>query len=163
MVTASAAVDPLTANQQDAWRGFTTGLWQKEINVRDFIQENYTPYEGQESFLAPSTERTKQIWNLLSELFKEERKKGVLDISQVPSSITSHQPGYIDRAHEVIVGLQTEAPLKRSIMPSGGFRMVLSALKTYGVEPDPHVVDIFTRYRKTHNDGVFDAYTADIW
>jgi len=145
-----------------SWEGFKPGLWQKEINVRDFIQQNYTPYDGDESFLAPATERTKNLWARLNELFVEERRKGVLDISQIPSSITSHAPGYIDREHEVIVGLQTEAPLKRSIMPNGGFRMVLNALKTYGYEPDPHVVETFTKYRKTHNEGVFDAYTADV-
>jgi formate C-acetyltransferase len=146
----------------EAWNGFTGGLWQSETNVRDFIQQNYTPYEGDESFLAPATERTTNIWNQLNELFVEERKKGVLDISQVPTSITAHAPGYIDRDNEVIVGLQTDAPLKRAIMPNGGFRMVLNALKTYGYEPDPHIVEAFTKYRKTHNDAVFDAYTADI-
>ncbi len=145
-----------------AWQGFKTGLWQKEINVRDFIQQNYEPYEGDESFLAPATERTKQLWNRLNDLFVKERKKGVLDVSQIPSSITAHDPGYIDRENEVIVGLQTDAALKRAIMPNGGFRMVASALKTYGYEPDPHVVETFTKYRKTHNDAVFDAYTADI-
>jgi formate C-acetyltransferase len=145
-----------------AWTGFKPGLWEKEINVRDFIQQNYEPYEGNSSFLAPATERTKQLWDRLKELFVEERKKGVLDISQVPSSITSHAPGYIDRANEVIVGLQTEAPLKRAIMPNGGFRMVLSALKAYGYDPDPKVVETFSKYRKTHNEAVFDAYTADV-
>jgi formate C-acetyltransferase len=144
------------------WEGFNAGLWQSGINVRDFIQQNYQPYEGDEEFLAPATERTKKIWAKLNELFLEERKKGVLDISQVPSGITAHAPGYIDRENEVIVGLQTEAPLKRAIMPNGGFRLVLGALKTYGYEPDPHVVETFTKYRKTHNDGVFDAYTTDI-
>ena len=144
------------------WEGFESGLWQKQINVRDFIQQNYTPYEGDESFLAPVTERTKKIWDTLSKLFVEERKKGVLDVSQIPSGITAHGPGYIDQDNEIIVGLQTEAPLKRAIMPYGGFRMVLGALKTYGYEPDPHVVETFTKYRKTHNDGVFDAYTPDI-
>jgi formate C-acetyltransferase len=144
------------------WRGFRTGLWQKEINVRDFIQQNYEPYEGDGSFLAPATVRTKGIWDRLNQLFVEERKKGVLDISQIPSSITAHGPGYIDRDNEIVVGLQTEAPLKRAIMPNGGFRMVLGALKAYGYTPDPHVVEAFTRYRKTHNEGVFDAYTADI-
>jgi formate C-acetyltransferase len=143
------------------WQGFRTGLWQKEINVRDFIQQNYTPYEGDEAFLAGATARTHGIWRKLEALFVEERRKGVLDVSQVPSSITAHAPGYIDRDHEIIVGLQTDAPLKRAIMPNGGFRMVASALKTYGYEPDPHVVEAFTKYRKTHNDGVFDAYTAD--
>src|SRR5687768_9988646 len=144
------------------WKGFTLGLWQKEINVRDFIQQNYTPYDGDESFLAPATERTKNIWARLNELFVEERKKGVLDVSQIPSSITAHAPGYIDRDNEVIVGLQTEAPLKRAIMPNGGFRMIVNALKTYGHEPDPAVFETFTKYRKTHNDGVFDAYTEDV-
>jgi len=144
------------------WQGFKMGLWQKEINVRDFIQQNYEPYEGDESFLAPATERTKQLWNRLNDLFVEERKKGVLDVSQIPSSITAHDPGYIDRENEVIVGLQTDAPLKRAIMPNGGFRMVVNALKAYGYEPDPHVIEAFTKYRKTHNEAVFDAYTADI-
>jgi formate C-acetyltransferase len=141
---------------------FRKGLWQTEINVRDFIQQNYTPYEGDEAFLAPATPRTQNIWKRLNELFVEERKKGVLDISQIPSSITAHAPGYIDREHEIIVGLQTEAPLKRAIMPNGGLRMVVNALKAYGYEPDPAVVEAFSKYRKTHNEGVFDAYTQDI-
>ena len=145
-----------------AWQGFITGLWQKEIDVRDFIQQNYTPFEGDQSFLASATVRTRKIWDRLNELFVEERKKGVLDVSQIPSSITAHGPGYIDRDNEIIVGLQTEAPLKRAIMPNGGFRMVVSALKTYGYEPDPHVVEAFTKYRKTHNNAVFDAYTAEV-
>ena len=144
------------------WQGFKTGLWQKEINVRDFIQQNYEPYEGDESFLAPATERTRKLWDRLNDLFVEERKKGVLDVSQIPSSITAHAPGYIEGENEIIVGLQTEAPLKRPIMPNGGLRMVLTALKTYGYDPDPHVVEAFTKYRKTHNEGVFDAYTADV-
>ena len=160
MATAKAAL-PRT-NEIPAWQGFEPGLWQKEINVRDFIQQNYKPYEGDESFLAGPTRRTRKIWDQLNTLFVEERKNGVLDISQIPSAINSHPPGYIDRENEVIVGLQTDAPLKRAIMPQGGFRMVLSALKTYGYEPDPHVVETFTKYRKTHNDGVFDAYTADV-
>jgi formate C-acetyltransferase len=151
-----------TAGETSPWDGFQGRLWQREINVRAFIQTNYTPYDGDESFLAPATARTTAIWKRLTDLFVEERKKGVLDVSQVPSSITAHAPGYIDRDHEVIVGLQTDAPLKRAIMPNGGFRMVANALKTYGYEPDPHVVEAFTKYRKTHNDGVFDAYTADI-
>jgi formate C-acetyltransferase len=145
-----------------AWDGFQGGLWQKQIDVRDFIQQNYQPYDGDEAFLAPATPRTEKIWSQLQSLFVEERAKGVLDVSQIPSSITAHAPGYIDRANEIIVGLQTDAPLKRAIMPNGGFRMVASALKTYGYEPDPHVVEAFTKYRKTHNDAVFDAYTADI-
>ncbi|HEU5239038.1 MAG TPA: formate C-acetyltransferase [Pyrinomonadaceae bacterium] len=162
MSTTAVAEEAVNQKSHSAYEGFTPGLWQKEINVRDFIQQNYKPYEGDESFLAPATERTKKIWARLNELFREERKKGVLDISQIPTSITAHEPGYIDRDNEVIVGLQTEAPLKRAIMPNGGFRMVASALKTYGYEPDPHVVETFTKYRKTHNDAVFDAYTADV-
>jgi formate C-acetyltransferase len=145
-----------------AWKNFNPGLWQNGINVRAFIQLNVNPYEGGGSFLAPATKRTKKIWSKLTELFKEEQKKGVLDISQIPGSITSHAPGYIDKETEIIVGLQTEAPLKRAIMPNGGFRMVLGALKTYGYEPDPHIVEAFTKYRKTHNEGVFDAYTEDV-
>ncbi len=146
----------------DAWSGFQFGVWQNEINVRDFIQQNYAPYDGDKSFLAPATERTESLWNGLKELFKEERKKGVLDVSQIPSSITSHPPGYIDRDNEIIVGLQTEAPLRRAIMPTGGLRMVLNALEVYGYEPDPRMVETFSKYRKTHNEGVFDAYTAEI-
>jgi formate C-acetyltransferase len=144
------------------WTGFRTGLWQKEINVRDFIQQNYEPYDGDESFLARATPRTQSIWDTLTKLFVEERRKSVLDVSQIPSSITAHAPGYIDRDNEIIVGLQTDAPLKRAIMPNGGFRLVANALKTYGYEPDPQVVEAFTKYRKTHNDAVFDAYTADV-
>jgi len=144
------------------WAGFAPGLWQNEINVREFIQLNYTPYEDDESFLTSATERTKKIWTRLNELFVEERKKGVLDISLIPSSITAHDPGYIDKDNEVIVGLQTDAPLKRAIMPAGGYRMVANALKTYGYPIDPHIAEIFTKYRKTHNDAVFDAYTDGI-
>src|SRR5436190_18958870 len=146
----------------EAWRGFESGLWQRDINVRWFLQRNYTPYDGDDSFLAPTTERTKGIWKKLTDLFVEERKKSVLDVSLIPSSITAHAPGYIDKANEVIVGLQTDAPLKRAIMPNGGFRMVLTSLKTYGYEAPQAVIDTFTKYRKSHNDGVFDAYTADI-
>jgi formate C-acetyltransferase len=151
-----------TSDATSPWTGFRTGLWQKEINVRDFIQQNYEPYDGDERFLAPATARTQKIWEMLKALFVEERKRGVLDISQIPTSITAHAPGYIDREHEVIVGLQTDAPLKRAIMPNGGFRMVATALKTYGFTPDPHVVETFTKHRRTHNDAVFDAYTPDI-
>src|SRR5689334_7041318 len=128
------------------WPEFQRGLWQNEINVRDFIQQNYGPYEGDGSFLAPATERTRRLWNRLNEMFIEERRKGVLDVSQIPSSITSHGPGYIDRGHEIIVGLQTEAPLRRAIMPNGGLRMVLNSLKAYGYTPDPQVVEIFSKY-----------------
>ena len=154
----ATAVSPKPEDLSSPWQGFTPGIWQKDINVRNFIQQNYQPYEGDEAFLSLPTERTKKLWNQLNNLFVEERRKGVLDISQIPSSITSHGPGYIDRQNEVIVGLQTEAPLKRAIMPNGGLRMVLTALETYGYKPDSTVVEVFTKYRKTHNDGVFDAY-----
>jgi formate C-acetyltransferase len=160
MATTTAQQNTSTA--VPAWDRFHPGLWQNEINVRDFIQQNYEPYDGDERFLATATPRTRGIWAKLEALFIEERKKGVLDVSMVPTSITAHAPGYIDRDNEIIVGLQTEAPLKRAIMPNGGFRMVLGALKTYGYEPDPYVVETFTKYRKTHNDGVFDAYTAEV-
>ena len=156
---AAAVAEPDT---KEAWRGFKPGLWQRDINVRWFLQNNYTPFEGDASFLAPATERTKRIWKKLEDLFVEERKKSVLDVSLIPSTITAHAPGYIDKDNEVIVGLQTDAPLKRAIMPNGGFRMVLTSLKTYGYEAPQEVIDTFTKYRKTHNDGVFDAYTADI-
>ncbi len=144
------------------WRGFARGRWQLDIDVRDFIQRNYTPYEGGPAFLAPATDRTRRIWSKLGELFAEERRRGVLDVSQVPSSITAHAPGYIDEADELIVGLQTDAPLRRAIFPSGGLRMVEASLKAYGFELDPKVREIFTKYRKTHNDGVFDVYTPEI-
>lgn len=160
MATTATKISP--EKVEPGWQGFNIGLWQHEINVRDFIQQNYEEYTDNETFLASATERTKKIWDRLNELFLEERRKGVLDISQIPGSITGHPPGYIDRDNEVIVGLQTDAPLKRSIMPNGGLRMVLNALKTYGYEPDPHIVEAFTKYRKTHNEGVFDAYTPDI-
>jgi formate C-acetyltransferase len=160
-MTVSVSHDRKT-DATSAWDGFQSGLWQKEINVRDFIQQNYEPFDGDGSFLKPATARTSRIWEKLTAMFVEERKKGVLDVSQIPSSITAHAPGYIDRENEVIVGLQTEAPLKRAIMPNGGFRLVVNALKAFGYEPDPQVVETFTKYRKTHNDAVFDAYTADV-
>jgi len=144
------------------WSGFGPGLWTREINVRDFIQQNVSPYYGDGAFLAGPTRRTTALWAKLQELFVEERRKGVLDVSQIPSSITAHAAGYIDQDNEVIVGLQTEAPLKRAVMPNGGIRLVLNALKTYGYQPYPSIVEIFTKYRKTHNDAVFDAYTADV-
>jgi formate C-acetyltransferase len=162
MGATASAKDASTPADGAAWAGFRSGLWQTQIDVRDFIQQNYQPYEGDEAFLKPATARTSGLWNGLAGLFAEERKKGVLDVSQVPSSITAHAPGYIDKDHEVIVGLQTDAPLKRAIMPNGGLRMVISSLEAYGYEPDPAVVEAFTKYRRTHNDGVFDAYTEDI-
>jgi len=152
-----AATPPL-----DAWRGFAPGPWTEGIHVRDFIQRNYAVYDGNASFLAPATERTRNLWESLGALFEEERRRGVLDVSQVPSSITAHDPGYIDRDAELITGLQTDAPLKRAIFPNGGFRMVEAGLTAYGYEVDPVLREIFTKYRKSHNDGVFDAYTPEI-
>lgn len=143
--------------------GFNGNIWQTEINVRDFIQNNYTPYEGDESFLVPSTEKTRKVWDKLTELFVVEREKGVLDAeTKLPQSIDTYGPGYIDKENEVIVGLQTDAPLKRGIFPKGGIRMVESALKAYGYQLDPMTKEIFTKYRKTHNEGVFSAYTEEI-
>src|SRR5215467_10622171 len=149
-------------SEQDPWDGFVPGRWQERIDVRDFIQRNYTPYEGKGTFLKGATARTRGIWEKLQPLLAQERKKGIVDVSQVPSSILAHGPGYIDKANEIIVGLQTETPLKRAIMPFGGWRVVADSLKAYGYEPDPKLGEIFTKYRKTHNDGVFDAYTAEI-
>lgn len=158
---ATSRVEPATIDS-GPWSGFAPGLWQKKIDVRLFILRHVEPYHGDEAFLSGPTERTRAVWKRLTDLFVEERRKGVLDVSQVPSSITAHAPGYIDRDREIIVGLQTEAPLKRAIMPNGGFRLVVSALKAFGYEPDPAVVETFTKYRKTHNDAVFDGYTADV-
>lgn len=147
----------------DPWREFAGGEWQSRVDVRDFIQKNYTPYLGDDSFLEPATERTTALWAKLSELLKEERKKGVLDVStDRGSSITAHDAGYIDRDLEVIVGLQTDAPLKRAIMPNGGLRMVQNGLEAYGFKSDPAVDNIWTHYRKSHNQGVFDVYTPEI-
>ncbi|MEU7890834.1 formate C-acetyltransferase [Microbispora bryophytorum] len=151
------------ATTQEAWRGFRGTTWRGSVDVRDFIQANYTPYEADESFLAGPTERTRAVWAEVSSLFGEERRRGVYDVdTATPSSITSHRPGYIDSGRELIVGLQTDAPLKRAIMPAGGLRMVENGLAAYGYTLDPKVREIFTKYRKTHNDGVFDAYTPEI-
>ncbi|UXY31752.1 formate C-acetyltransferase [Streptomyces sp. HUAS TT20] len=147
----------------DAWRGFTGSHWREGIDVRDFVQANYTPYEGDARFLSGPTDRTRAVWAKVSALFPEERRRGILDVdTATPSTITSHAPGYIDRDRELIVGLQTDAPLKRAIMPAGGLRMVENGLKAYGYEPDPFVTKVFGTYRKTHNDGVFDAYTPEM-
>lgn len=156
---APAEFDPSLDTPIAAWDGFAPGPWQHEINLRDFIQRNYTPYEGAADFLTGPTQRTTDLWARLTELFPEERAKGVYDIdARTPASITSHAPGYIDREHEIIVGLQTDAPLKRAIMPYGGWRMVEDALHTYGYPVDPTLKKTFTTYRKTHNAGVFDVY-----
>ncbi|WP_136520156.1 formate C-acetyltransferase [Cellulomonas telluris] len=160
----SLTVEPVSETAVPAaWQGFVTGPWTDTVDVRDFIQRNYTPYTGDASFLAGPTARTTGIWDRLSAMFPAEREKGVYDVdAATPSTITSHAPGYIDEANEVIVGLQTDAPLKRAIMPNGGWRMVATSLQTYGYEAPQEIVDIFTRYRKTHNDGVFDVYPPNV-
>src|SRR6266702_843024 len=163
----SATIEPVRTETGDVladpWQGFTGGRWQDQIDVRDFIQANVTPYCGDAAFLAGPTERTRALWARLSAMFRDEQARGVYDIdTRIPSSITSHAPGYMDREHELIVGLQTDAPLRRAIMPNGGLRMVEKGLTAYGYTLDPAVREIFTRYRKTHNDGVFDAYPAEV-
>ena len=147
-----------------AWRDFSSGPWQSTIDVRDFILRNFTPYDGDASFLGDATDRTRALWDQLSVLMAEERRRGgVLAVdTHTAASITAHAPGYIDRERELIVGLQTDAPLKRAIMPRGGWRMVENGLEAYGLEPDPLVKEIYTKHRKTHNDAVFDAYTPEI-
>jgi len=147
----------------EQWKGFDPGFWMTEIDLRDFIQKNYTPYEGDESFLKGATPRTQALWQQVTTLMAQEREKGILDVdTAVVSTITSHSPGYIDRELEQIVGLQTDRPLKRAIMPFGGIRVVKSALNAYGYTLDPKVEEIFTQYRKTHNEGVFDGYTQEM-
>ena len=148
----------------NAWQGFKEGRWTKEIDVRGFIQANYTPYEGDDSFLAGATENTKQLWEEVMELFKKERENGgTLDVdTKTVSAIDAYAPGYINKDKETVVGLQTDAPLKRAIMPEGGIRMVESSCEAYGFKCDPLVSEIFTKYRKTHNQGVFDAYTTEM-
>jgi formate C-acetyltransferase len=145
------------------WRDFAPGRWRTAIDVRDFIVANVTPYDGDESFLAGPSKRTKAVWDKLQPYFRDEQKKGVLAVdAKAPSTLLAHKAGYIDRANEVIVGLQTDAPFKRAIFPYGGLRMVENGLKAAGFEPDPQVHEAFTKYRKSHNDGVFDAYTPEI-
>jgi len=149
----------------EQWNRFNLGDWQDEINVRDFIQKNYTPYEGDDSFLTKPTEKTKKLWNKVLNLYKKEHdsKGGVLDIdAETVSTISSHEAGYIDKDLETIVGLQTDSPLKRAIMPFGGIRIVEKSCEAYGRKIDEKVSDIFHNYRKTHNDGVFSVYTPDI-
>ncbi|UYN93355.1 MAG: formate C-acetyltransferase [Enhydrobacter sp.] len=146
-----------------AWQSFNPGRWQQQIDVRDFIVRNVTPYEGDETFLVGPSIRTRAVWAKLQPYFEEERKKGVLDVDAAnPSSLLAHGPGWIDKDNEVIVGLQTDKPFKRAIFPAGGLRMVEAGLKAAGFAADPAVHEAFTKYRKTHNDGVFDAYTPEI-
>ena len=150
-------------NNNKAWKGFKGDLWRNEINVRDFIMNNYTPYEGDDSFLVSSTERTKKVWDKLTEMFKIEQEKGVYDAeTKLPQEIDTYGPGYIDKDNEVIVGLQTDKALKRGMFPKGGIRMVENSLTAYGYELDPLTKEIYTRYRKTHNEGVFSAYNDEI-
>ncbi len=145
------------------WRNFQPGSWQTRIDVRDFISTNATPYTGDEKFLVGPSKRTKAVWEKLQPYFQEERKKGVLAVDvHAPSTMLAHKPGYIDKTNEIIVGLQTDQPFKRAIFPYGGLRMVEAGLKAAGIEADAKVHEIFTKYRKTHNDGVFDAYTPEI-
>jgi formate C-acetyltransferase len=147
----------------EQWKSFNSGTWTEEINVRDFIQSNYSPYTGDDSFLSEPTERTATLWDKVKFLMAQEREKGILDTdTNVPSTITSHAPGYIAQDLEQIVGLQTDKPLKRAIMPYGGIRVVKKSLEAYGYQLDRTTEEVFTKYRKTHNDGVFDAYTSDM-
>lgn len=165
-----AAVDATAVSQEEleakAWEGFTEGNWQKDIDVRDFIQKNYTPYEGDESFLADATDKTKHLWKYLDDNYLSvERKQRVYDVdTHTPAGIDAFPAGYIDspEVDNVIVGLQTDVPCKRAMMPNGGWRMVEQAIKEAGKEPDPEIKKIFTKYRKTHNDGVFGVYTKQI-
>ena len=148
-----------------AWEGFASGDWQHEINVRDFIQRNYAPYVGDSSFLTEPTEKTKKLWEEVLELYKKEKEApgGVLDIdTKTISTVSSHEAGYIDKDLEEIVGLQTDSPLKRAIMPFGGIKIVEKSCQAYGKEVDPEVDKIFHTVRKTHNDGVYDVYTPDV-
>ena len=148
---------------REQWSNFKSGVWCKKINVSDFIQKNYTPYEGDESFLEKKTNKTETVWKRCSKLLACELKKHVLDIdTDHMSGIDSFGPGYIDQDNEVIVGLQTDAPLKRIVNPYGGIRMVYQELEAYGYSLNKDVDKYFNEYRKTHNQGVFDAYTEDI-
>ncbi|MGW0626596.1 formate C-acetyltransferase [Streptomyces sp. NPDC002758] len=152
-----------TSAHRDAWAGFRGDRWRDAIDVRDFVQRNYTPYEGDAAFLAGPTERTTKVWNKLLAMFPTENERGIYDVDvHTPSRIDAFAPGYVDPDLDLIVGLQTDAPLKRAIMPNGGWRMVENALTAYGYDPDPAIKEIYTKLRKTHNDGVFDAYTLEI-
>ena len=145
------------------FNSFKGNTWREEIDVRDFIQNNYTPYEGDSSFLEKVSEKTDRLWKKLTEMFKEETKRGVYDVeTKTPQTLETYGPGYIIKEDEVIVGLQTDSPLKRGIFPKGGWRMVEKALESYGYKLDPLTKEIYTKYRKTHNDGVFSAYTSEM-
>ena len=165
-----ASVDASVLTEEDlrakAWDGFTSGNWEKDIDVRDFILKNYTPYEGDESFLANATEKTKHMWKYLDDNYLAvERERRVYDVeTHIPAGIDAMPAGYIEspEVDNVIVGLQTDEPCKRAMMPNGGWRMVEQAIKEAGKEVDPQIKKIFTVYRKTHNDGVFGVYTKNI-
>ncbi|EKV00032.1 formate acetyltransferase 1 [Leptolyngbya sp. PCC 7375] len=162
---ASSVVEaiPSSTEPKQPWRQFSMGPWGDEINVRDFIQKNYSPYSGGGEFLAGISDRTRQLWEKVTVLMQLERERGILEAdNQLPTGITAHAPGYIDQSLEQIVGLQTDKPLKRAIMPLGGIRVVKKSLEAYGYQLDPQTHKIFTKYRKTHNDGVFDAYTTEM-
>lgn len=150
--------------QREEWTGFKEGKWNKSVDVRDFIQNNYTPYDGNGDFLAPATDATKKLWDMVMDLSKKEREAGgVLDMdTKLVSTITSHGAGYLDKELETIVGFQTDKPFKRSLQPFGGIRMAQNACRENGYEVDSEVVDLFTKYRKTHNQGVFDVYTPEM-
>ena len=156
-------IERMCFKKMDAWRGFKEGNWSKEVDVTDFIRRNYTEYQGDESFLEGPTEATTEMWKSLMEKFKVEREKGIYDAeTKIPSQIDAYGPGYINKDLEKIVGLQTDAPLKRAIFPNGGLRMVKNSLESFGYKLDPQTEEIFSKYRKTHNDGVFSAYTDSI-
>ena len=146
------------------WAGFTEGKWVQEINTRDFIQKNYKPYEGDKDFLAGPTQNTTDLWKQVMDLFKQERENGgVLDMdTKIPSTIVSHGAAYLDKDKETIVGFQTDKPLKRAFMPFGGIRTAVTACKSYGYEVDPEIINVFTNWRKTHNQGVFEIYTPEM-
>ncbi|MGN0851783.1 MAG: formate C-acetyltransferase [Kiritimatiellia bacterium] len=156
--------DAVPSARPDAWAGFVEGRWMTDVNVREFIRLNYTPYDGDASFLAAATPATDALWRRLQELQREERARGgVLDMdTEIVSGLTSHAPGYLDQALEKVVGLQTDKPLKRAFMPYGGIRMAEEACTTYGYTPSPRLHEIFTKYHKTHNQGVFDVYTPEM-
>ncbi len=154
----------MKAMKFEEWNGFNHGIWEKEINVRDFIQRNYTPYDGDDEFLAGPTNATKELWDQVMDLSKKELDAGgVLDMdTKIISTITSHGPGYLDKEKETIVGFQTDKPFKRALQPNGGIRMAMKACSDHGYEVDPEICEFYTSHRKTHNQGVFDAYTPEM-
>ena len=148
----------------EQWQGFNKGVWTREVNVRDFILKNFSPYEGDDSFITGATEATNKLWAQVMDLTKQERENGgVLEMdTETVSTITSHGPGYLDEELEKVVGVQTDKPFNRSLQPFGGIRMAKQACEAYGYQLNPEIERIFTDYRKTHNQGVFDAYTDEM-